>query len=455
MPSAGLRQPNTRLAALLDHTGMSSSSLAARVNHRARRGGISVSYTHRSIANWRAGITPQPPIRRVIAEVLGDALGRFVPLSEIGFHAEDDDDQAGLHFPRDPAKAIAVATDFWSVMDRRALLTAGVAATAFTTPLCRWLTTDTDTALPGPVTPGRRVGRHDVEDLIATAQDARRADSRFGGGNWRVRMVDTCLTDRATPLLHGTYTDTTGRTLFAAVAELSQVAGWSAVDRGAHGLAQRHFIQGLRLARAAGDVPLGCYLLACMALQATLCDHHDIAIDMLDAATERGRGRATPRVLGFCQLVAARVFARSGDAPRALRALSAAETLLDRAESTDTGDDPRWIGFFGRTRLAADAVEIHRDLELPSRARTWNAHAGTNAAFTRSHSLRQVVLASTYLQGEADLDAALAHGHSALRGLAGIASARADGYFRDLADRFTPWATEPAVADFLHHARAA
>ncbi len=42
----------------------------------------------------------------------------------------------------------------------------------------------------------------------------------------------------------------------------SHLAGWIAFDTGRHGLAQRHFIQALRLAHAAGDVGLGCYVLA-------------------------------------------------------------------------------------------------------------------------------------------------------------------------------------------------
>lgn len=103
----------------------------------------------------------------------------------------------------------------------------------------------------------RRVGGVDVADLLSAAEDARRWDSRYGGGNWRSNAILDCLRDQAAPLLHGRYTDQTGRQLFSATAQLSRLAGWTAFDTGHHAAAQRHYIQALRMARAAADVPFG------------------------------------------------------------------------------------------------------------------------------------------------------------------------------------------------------
>lgn len=108
-----------------------------------------------------------------------------------------------------------------------------------------------------------------------------RADSRSGGpistncarpsttrgagtpstaaGNWKANSVTACLDHRAGPLLQGSFSDEIGRELFSVTAELSRLAGWTAFDVGEHEVAQRHFIQALRLARAGGDVQLGCY----------------------------------------------------------------------------------------------------------------------------------------------------------------------------------------------------
>ena len=67
-------------------------------------------------------------------------------------------------------------------------------------------------------------------------------------------------------------------------AELSRLAGWTAFDVNQHEAGQRHFIQALRLARAAGDVELGCYVLTTMAMQALLRGFTAEAIDMTEGA---------------------------------------------------------------------------------------------------------------------------------------------------------------------------
>lgn len=133
-------------------------------------------------------------------------------------------------------------------------------------------------AQPGPETPrdhGQRVGHSDVSKLREAAEDARRWDSKYGGGDWRSSMVPECLRVDAAPLLLGSYTDEVGRALFGATAELTRLAGWMAFDTGQQEAAQRYYIQALRLARAAADVPLGGYVLASMSLQATYRDFPD------------------------------------------------------------------------------------------------------------------------------------------------------------------------------------
>lgn len=114
-----------------------------------------------------------------------------------------------------------------------------------------------------------------MSKLREAAEDARRWDSKYGGGDWRSSMVPECLRVDAAPLLLGSYTDEVGRALFGATAELTRLAGWMAFDTGQQEAAQRYYIQALRLARAAADVPLGGYVLASMSLQATYRDFPD------------------------------------------------------------------------------------------------------------------------------------------------------------------------------------
>ena len=110
-------------------------------------------------------------------------------------------------------------------MDRRELLTTtGLTMAGWTTPFRRWLTTPTD-PLAAHTGTMLRVGAADVAELLAAAEDARRWDSRYGGGNWRFSAILDCLRERAVSLLHGRYTDHIGRQLFSVTAQLSRLAG--------------------------------------------------------------------------------------------------------------------------------------------------------------------------------------------------------------------------------------
>lgn len=207
----------------------------------------------------------------------------------MGTRASSDPD-IGLHFPRDPSDAVLGAADFWSNVDRRDVL--GFAVSAYAVPVTRSLVQPADTA--GARESGRRVGRTDITDLWKAVGQAQRWDSKFGGGSRKASSATTCLTERAAPLLRGSYTEATGRELFTVTAELARVAAWTAVDMGHHDTAQRHFVQALRLARAGDAVDMGCYVLSTMALQTVLRGYPSEAVDMAQGAYERAKDTAAP-----------------------------------------------------------------------------------------------------------------------------------------------------------------
>jgi hypothetical protein len=455
-PGRAKDEPNAMLGVLIAKSGASRKSLALRVNQLATAAGRHTAYTHTSVANWtRRGIMPERVIRPLIAQALAERLGRPVTLAEIGMQADDIDlDSVGLEFSRELPTAILAATRYWSLVDRRNVLaTTGLAMAGWATPIRRWLTEPADPVAAHAGTL-RRVGHADVANLLSAAEDARLWDSRYGGGNWRSSAILACLREQATPLLQGRYSHEIGRQLFSATAQLSRLAGWTAFDTGHQAAAQRHYIQALRLARAAADASFGGYVLACAALQASLRGFHDDAIDMCQGAYERAKGTATPRVLAFSKLIEARAHARASDDRAAAHALATSEILLNRADQL-TGDDPHWIDFYTHARLAADAVEIHRDLGLPAPAWRWNTEAAMPTdTFARSHGIRLTVLATTHLLGPApDLQRALEHGNHAVDVLARVASARATDYARDLLERLQPWQPEPGVAELAHRIR--
>ncbi|MFJ6778325.1 sporulation protein [Streptomyces yangpuensis] len=310
-------------------------------------------------------------------------------------------------------------------------------------------------AQPGPETPRehvQRVGHSDVTKLREAAEDARRWDSKYGGGDWRSSMVPECLRVDAAPLLLGSYTDEVGRALFGATAELTRLAGWMAFDTGQQEAAQRYYIQALRLARAAADVPLGGYVLASMSLQATYRDFPDEGVDLAQAAVERNRGLATARTMSFFRLVEARAHAKAGDSAAAGAALRAAEGWLERSREGDP--DPTWLGFYSYDRFAADAAECYRDLKLPRQVRRFTEQALSRPTeeYVRSHGLRLVVSAVAELES-GNLDAACAAGTRAVEVAGRISSARTTEYVRDLLHRLEPYGDEPRVAELRERAR--
>ncbi|NLU68420.1 sporulation protein [Streptomyces sp. HNM0574] len=297
-----------------------------------------------------------------------------------------------------------------------------------------------------------RVGHSDVAKLREAAEEARRWDSKYGGGDWRSSMVPECLRSDAAPLLLGAYTDEVGRSLFGAASELTRLAGWMAFDTGQQEAAQRYYIQALRLARAAADVPLGGYVLASMSLQATYRGFADEGVDLAQAAIERNRGLATARTMSFFRLIEARAHAKANDAHACGVALAAAESWLERAREGD--GDPSWLDFYSYDRLAADAAECYRDLKAPRQVRrfTEKALSKPTEEFVRSHGLRLVVSAVAELES-GNLDAACAAGVRAVEVAGRISSARTTEYVRDLLNRLEPYGDEPRVVELRERAR--
>ncbi|WP_329411419.1 MFS transporter [Streptomyces sp. NBC_00704] len=462
------RGPNEKLGAVLALAGISNAGLARRVNDLGAQRGLTLRYDKTSVARWVSkGMVPQGAAPHLIAAAIGQKLGRPVPLHEIGLADADPAPEVGLAFPRDVGQAVRSATDLYrlDLAGRRAgsggiwqSLAGSFAVSAYATPASRWLITPADSSVARDVHlveesgAPLKVGHSDVQKLREAAEDARRWDSKYGGGDWRSSMVPECLRVEAAPLLLGSYSDEVGRALFGASAELTRLAGWMAFDTGQQEAAQRYYIQALRLARAAADVPLGGYVLASMSLQATYRGFGDEGVDLAQAALERNRGLATARTMSFFRLVEARAHARAGDAHAAGAALKASEGWLERSREGD--HDPSWLGFYSYDRFAADAAECYRDLKAPRQVRRFTEQALSRPTeeFVRSHGLRLVVSAVAELES-GNLDAACEQGVRAVEVAGRISSARTTEYVKDLLHRLEPYGDEPRVVELRERAR--
>ncbi|MEQ7129524.1 hypothetical protein ABN034_34060 [Actinopolymorpha sp. B11F2] len=209
------KQPNRRLAALLDDAGLTHKGLARRVVERARACGLSLSYDHNSVRRWLAGEHPRPPAPDLIVDVLSEMLGRTTSTADAGMRfGGDQPADLGLEFPWAWTAAVDTVTALWrSDVERRSFQTGvSYAVGGYAAASTRWLT------LPGTDDPSstgrRRSGQAEVNAVRSMTEAFRDLDNRVGGGRLRHTVV-AYLDTEVSPLLHGTYTGRTGRQLFA------------------------------------------------------------------------------------------------------------------------------------------------------------------------------------------------------------------------------------------------
>ncbi|MGW1139754.1 transcriptional regulator [Streptomyces zhihengii] len=443
------RQPNERLQALIQEAGCSNAGLARRVNMVGAERGLDLRYDKTSVARWLRGQQPRGRAPGIIAEALGRKLGRTVTIDEIGMaNGKNLATGVGLQFSPTVPGAIEQVCELWrSDVGRRDFLSgSAVAASALVEPSRDWLITGADAQVAR--TAGARVGGSDVEAVRAMTAALTELDHRFGSGHVRPVLVHY-LNSVVSGLLSGSYREAVGRELFAAVARLTELAGYMAVDTGQPGLAQRYYIQALRLAQAAGDRAYGGYVLAASMshLAAELGNPREIA-QLARAAQEGARGRVTPRAEAMFHAAEARGHALLGDARTCHDAVSRAVAALDRAEP-ESGDDPAWIAHFDHAYLADELAHCHRDLgEAEEAARqAGEALAGHPASRARRRAIGLVLLASAQVQ-QREVEHACHTATRAVELLDTLRSSRGAEYLDDLRQRLEPYAEEPPVRDF-------
>ncbi|UNZ18752.1 transcriptional regulator [Streptomyces sp. 891-h] len=445
------RQPNERLQALIQEAGCSNAGLARRVNMCGAEHGLDLRYDKTSVARWLRGQQPRGRAPGIIAEALGRKLGRTVTIDEIGMaNGKNLASGVGLQFAPTVVGAVEQVCELWrSDVGRRDFLTGStVAASALVEPSRDWLITQPDHQVAR--SSGARVGEADVAAVQAMTEALSDLDHRYGSGHIRPVVVHY-LNSVVSGLLGGSYKEAVGRSLFAAVARLTELAGYMAVDTGQHGLAQRYYIQSLRLAQAAGDRAYGGYVLAAgmSHLAASLGNPREIA-QLARAAQEGARGRVTPRVEAMFHAAEARGHALMGDARACQASVTRALTAMDGAEAAvEAGDDPSWIAHFDRAYLADELAHCHRDLGQAesAAARAEEAVTGHPHGRARRRAIGLFLLAGAQVQ-QREVERACQTGGQAAQLLAGLRSDRGAEYLDDFRQRLEPYRDESVVREF-------
>lgn len=443
---------NHELDALLAEAGYShaQAALARQVNAFSRaKHGVELRHDGASVYWWLRGRTPADPAPAAIAGVLTRRIGRSVTVDDLGFRrASHDLTRLGLEYRPSLEDSRTTVAELWRylVLRRDVLTAAPLVVGATMTAGWAWLfdPRDRDTAHVGI----RRVTAGDVAALHASQRQILDLDRRHGGGHARALMVGW-LHREVTPMLHGSYTDAVGRQLLAAVAELTGQVGFMSYDVGEHGLAQRYFIQALRMAKAGDDQAYGAHVLANMATQAVFLRQPAEAVRLARAAVEGAR-RAHPAVMARLYTAEACAHAIAADEASCSTALRNAEKAMGRT----TGDGPAWAGYFTPAHFAGTAMRCWRDLGRPDRALRHAADAlAVDEGGARTRALHTALIATVHATGpRPDVEQAAALGAEALTLAGEVRSRRVVERVDELGRLLQPHRRNRAASAFLGHA---
>jgi transcriptional regulator with XRE-family HTH domain len=390
----------------------------------------------------------------------GGALARLWPRLErerathnAGEDTQTSEDSAdsvdlGLAWPATPEATVAVIGELWRKdLHRRPVLVSAVwVATAFTGPIREWLLNRKDEVLHGHS--GRSVSQHDIDALWAMCGAFTDADHRLGGGYARSTLLHY-INQAVLPLLHGDYDDATGRELMAATARLCNLCAFMSFDSGRQGLAQRYFIQALRLAQASGNRALGAHILADMSMQAHYLGDAPQALDLASAGLRTGLDCGSPSTVARCAALQGRAHALGGDRRACAHACTAAERALDRAMPID---EPSWIQFFTAEQLSAEMLYMASDLgRYHDVQRLAPRVLASSGGMQRRRVLCTTVLANSYLPAEghtgSDIDRACELLGQMIPSLGSLSSARSLEGVNSLRRALTPHARRPSVQE--------
>jgi hypothetical protein len=195
------------------------------------------------------GIELPPAIRRAVAALLQEPLA--------------DPVEEGLRYRATmPATIDMIAALGAADLTRQEeLVQEPFSADALIAPSRDWLVDHGADHAAGPES--SRVGMAEAEAIRDTFSVFQELDTKYGGAHARMALVQYLSSD-VVPLLRKSCTDSVGRAVFGAAAELTYLAGLTAFDSGQHGLAARYFVQALRLASEAEEHAFAGNILAAM-----------------------------------------------------------------------------------------------------------------------------------------------------------------------------------------------
>jgi tetratricopeptide (TPR) repeat protein len=434
---------------------VSNKGLATRVRAEAAKTGHDISPDHVSVRRWLDGVRPHDETIRCIAAALGTKLGRKVTFAEIGFDsvvevAEVDLVDNGAQYVPQSEQAVDLLAALTSadLSDSPAL-----AASAWVSAVAPSVIAGYLFAEPQRVESAGSLAESSADiarRIRATVRSLMDLDFQFGGGHTR-NMLLIYWNAEIVPALRRRYPEVIRREVMSAAADVAQLLGWSAYDAGRHGVAQRYFVQGLRLAREANDRLMGGQILSNLSHQANYLGNFSEAIQFARAAQAATAGEASATVNAMFLAMEARALASIGDVHACTAVLHRAEQVFDQS---NPNEDPDWIRYFDAWELAGEAAHCFRDLGQPHETRLFVVQA-IDPIHTpaRTRAFIDMVGAAGALRA-GDLDQAVSIATGAVRSAGSLQSSRYIRYVRDFQGSLTETsASHPLVREFTELVR--
>lgn len=292
---------------------------------------------------------------------------------------------------------------------------------------CTWLVTEP--AAVEHLRAGRRIGAGLVRDLESRVHELRLLDDHLGGVD-TMTVVERELRSAEAVAADASYTERTGRRLFSVIAELSQLAGWTASDGGRLREAERLYLDGVTAAHAARNTDAAANLLSSLSYQVANTGKPSDAVLLAQTAVT-GAGEATGRVRALLLERLAWAHARARQAAETDRVLARVDDAYDSA----SGDgEPAWVYWLDRDEVDVMAGRCYAELRRPLRAAPLLAGAIERypADRARENALYLTWLAESYRQAN-EPDAATETLARAQRLATTVQSERLSARLRDLA----------------------
>lgn len=445
---------NLALRGWLDVLGWHPEQLSGRINDFARRKRVKCTVSSKAPYHWLNGACPRHPLPGLVAALLTEVSGKRVTPADLGWDMRGavalvlaDDGLDDLWTPGRALTALdlVVRSDLMGSSRRQFLVIGGMALTAAAH---QWIV-DVDRLAFAAA--GRRIDTAIVDDLDRIVDAKRRVDDALGGGvlYQSVREELRFVIDL---LRNGSYSESVGRRLYGAAAELARLAGWSRFDSDDVAGAQRYFLVALRAAQLSDDRALGAHVLGFMGVQATLAGNPKDAITLLKSAHEGGRTvmTNTEQAALFGRL--SRAYGKDQDVYHADACAEQAFTLL--SESTPE-NDPAWIYWCDAADLSGMIGEGYVALGDADQAGAYldQAVTGLDSSRPRDRVIWMISLACAQLKTQ-QRDQALTQARRAAAIAADLNSDRIVGYLGDFRRELGPAAGDGEIADFDDYLRA-